>query len=208
MLRYITFGFGIAGVLLGLFACAPNPKAEESCNFVQNVYGQRISWKDQVPIPLMVHSNFPKEYLPALERAIKTWENSAGRRLFAITSTQYQDSASPAKDGQSVVYWLHNWEPEKPTEQARTSIYWVGNQIREADLRINDKNFDFYTDTSNTNKGVHLESLLIHELGHILGLKHIDGTDNNSVMATYLALQVKRENLSDIDKEALSCEYK
>ena len=67
-------------------------------------------------------------------------------------------------------------------------------------------NFDFFTDTSEVVKGVNLESLLIHELGHVLGLKHIDGT--SSVMATYLALQVKRESLFAPDKEALACEYK
>lgn len=206
MLRYITFGFCMAGVILGLFACAPNPKSEESCNFVQNVYGQRISWKDQVPIPLVVHADFPRDFIPALERATKVWESAAGHPLFSIVSTNYKDSSTPAKDGKSVIYWLKTWESDKPTEQARTSIYWVGDQIREADLRVNDKNFNFYTDTSTEEKGVHLESLLIHELGHVLGLKHNDGS--SSVMATYLALQVKRETLSSPDKEAMSCEYK
>lgn len=206
MLRYITFGFCMAGVILGLFACAPNPKSEESCNFVQNAYGQRISWKDQVPIPLVVHADFPRDYIPALERATKVWENAAGHALFSIVNTNYKDSSTPAKDGKSVIYWLKTWETDKPTEQARTSIYWVGDQIREADLRVNDKNFDFYMDTSTEEKGVHLESLLIHELGHVLGLKHNDGS--SSVMATYLALQVKRETLSSPDKDAMSCEYK
>lgn len=206
MLKYIYLGFGVAGVILGLFACAPTPKAEEPCNFVQNVYGQRISWKDQTPIPLLVHVNFPREYIPALERAIKVWENTAGHPLFSIANISYKDSGIPTKDGKSVIYWLKTWETEKTTEQARTSIYWVGDQIREADLRVNNKNFEFFTDTSSTSKGVHLESLLIHELGHVLGLKHNDA--EKSVMATYLALQLKREELSPADKKAMFCEYR
>ncbi len=206
MLKYIYFGFGMAGVILGLFACAPTPKAEEPCNFVQNVYGQRISWKDHTPIPLLVHADFPREYIPALERAIKVWEANAGHPLFSIVSTNYRESSSPAKDGKSAIYWLKVWESEKTTEQARTSIYWVGDQIQEADLRVNAKNFTFFTDTSQNSTGVNLESLLIHELGHVLGLKHNDA--EKSVMATYLALQIKREELTAADKQSLSCEYK
>lgn len=206
MLKYFSLGFGIAGVILGLFACAPTPKAEEPCNFVQNVYGQRISWKDQVPIPLLVHVDFPKEYLPALQNALKVWEVAAGHRLFTIVNTSYRDKGTPTKDGKSVIYWLKTWEAEKPSEQARTSIYWVGDQIREADLRVNAKNFSYYLDASQTGQEVHLESLLIHELGHVLGLKHNDG--GQSVMATYLAVQVKRDALSTGDKDAMKCEYK
>lgn len=206
MLKYFTLGFGLAGVILGLFACAPAPKAEEPCNFVQNVYGQRISWKDQTPIPLMVHADFPRELLPALDNAIKVWETAAGNKLFTIVSTSFHDNTTPEKDGRSVIYWLRTWEPEKPNEQARTSIYWVGDQIREADLRVNAKNFTYYLDAPQTGREVHLESLLIHELGHVLGLKHNDS--GVSVMATYLALQVKRDALSPEDLRAMSCEYK
>ena len=209
MLKYFAIGFGLAGVILGLFACAPAPKPEAPCNFVQNVYGQRISWKDQVPIPMLVHADFPREHLPALENAMKVWERAAGHKLFVIVSTNYRGNAAPAKDSKSVIYWLKTWEAEKPSEQARTSIYWVGDQIREADLRVNAKNFSYFnneSDVTQPEKGVHLESLLIHELGHVLGLKHNDGGE--SVMATYLALQIRREELSDSDQEAMSCEYR
>lgn len=206
MLKYLSLGFGMAGVILGLFACAPTPKAEDACNFVQNVYGQRISWKDQVPIPLLVHVDFPKQYLPALDQAIKVWETAVGHKLFTIVNTSYRDNSSPAKDGKSVVYWLKTWEADKPSEQARTSIYWVGDQIREADLRVNAKNFSYYIDAPQNSQGVHLESLLIHELGHVLGLKHNDGEE--SVMATYLAAHTKRETLSTGDNQAMTCEYK
>lgn len=206
MLKYFSIGFGIAGVILGLFACAPKPKVEDSCNFVQNVYGQRISWKDQVPIPLFIHADFPKQFIPALEKAMKVWETSAGHKLFTIINNNYRDNSTPEKDGKSVVYWLKAWEAEKPSEQARTSIYWVGDQIREADLRVNAKNFSYYLDTPQSDKQVHLESLLIHELGHVLGLKHNDAGE--SVMATYLALDFKRDVLSKDDQKAMVCEYK
>ncbi len=100
---------------------------------------------------------------------------------------------------------MPTWEAEKASEQARTSVYWVGDQIREADIRINAKNFTFYSETPSGYRDVHLQSLLIHELGHVLGLRHKD--DTASVMATYLASQTLRINLSDADKENVNCEY-
>lgn len=206
MIKYFSLGIGVAGVILGLFACAPTPKAEDPCNFVQNVYGQRISWKDQVPVPLLVHADFPREYLPALDNAIQVWEKAAGHRLFAVLNTNFKDNSSPVKDNRSVIYWMKTWESEKKTEQARTSIYWVGDQIREADLKVNAKDFSFYLDASQQGNEVHLESLLIHELGHVLGLRHND--EGGSVMATYLAAITKREELSGADKESMTCEYK
>ena len=55
------------------------------------------------------------------------------------------------------------------------------------------------------NRDVHLESLLIHELGHVLGLKHKDSGD--SVMATYLSSLTMRNDIPEKDIDDLKCEY-
>src|SRR5688572_9215530 len=130
---------------LVLVGCGPQNRNEADCGFVQNVYGQRISWKDTAPVGLSLHESFPPDMLPGLQRAMDTWAVLLGRPAFKIVQTGYQ-STTPRQDGVNVVYWLRTWETEKATEQARTSIYWVGDQIREADIRINDKNFNFFID--------------------------------------------------------------
>lgn len=184
--------------------CGPKKLDEADCGFVQNVYGQRISWKESGAIPLYVHEAFPARMLPALEAAMMTWQNVLGRPVFRIAQTGYQ-SPGPREDGMNVIYWMSSWEAEKSTEQARTSVYWVGDQIREADIRLNDKNFNFYINEGGAEMDVHLESLLLHELGHVLGLKHRDTT--GSIMGTYLASSTVRNKVSDADKENLKCEY-
>ncbi len=190
--------------LLMLGGCGPKNRNQEECGFVQNVYGERISWKDSSPIPLYVHESFPAHMLPGLQRAMDRWEEVLGRPVFRIVQTGYQ-SSGPRQDGVNVIYWLTTWEAEKSAEQARTSIYWLGDQIREADIRINAKNFTFYVDVTVYSQSIHLESLLVHELGHVLGLKHKD--DNQSVMATYLANNTSRTQISEVDKENVRCEY-
>jgi hypothetical protein len=183
----------------------PSYKAQDECGFVQNVYGERISWKGHTPIRLSVHQSFPQEYIGALQSAIQKWEQVAGKPLFQIVATNVSGPLNPRQDGVSMIYFMNTWEADRPTEQARTSIYWVGDELREADIRVNAANFTFYWQTPNASSDVHIESLLIHELGHALGLKHKD--TGGSVMATYLSALTQRNTIPGTDFQALKCEY-
>ncbi len=243
----------ITSVFGGLVACAP--VAQNDCGFVQNVYGERISWKGRLPIVMKVHESLPREYDAALLRAAETWNVAAGREIFRIDLRErVKGPVSPIKDRENLIYFYDNvgaakWEKDKAAEQARTSVYWVGDLIQEADIRINGGpkdagGFQFYTldqqQSSNGNRvadastsgassdssstaavslasstgdeaagdtaqKVNFEALMIHELGHVLGLKHKDA--DNSVMATYLATQTERVDLAETDEKALQCEY-
>ncbi len=195
----------VAVMALVLQACAPKKKAEKDCGFVQNVYGERISWKTGSPVVINIHESVPAQYYPAIEAAIKDWESSSGKVLFKIGAYGVGGPIKPRQDGVNVIYWMDTWEANKTSEQARTSVYWVGSEIKEADIRINHKNFNYYVDEASGSGDVHFSSLLVHELGHVLGLKHKDG--QNSVMATYLSSLVKRDVVSTADLSSLSCEY-
>ncbi len=188
---------------LSLQACAP--KSQDDCGFVQNVYGERISWKGNLPITLYVHSSVPKQYYGAIQAAAKVWEDQLGHKLFNIVTDQpITGPIDPHKDGSNVIYMMDTWEPDRTAEQARTSVYWVGDQIKEADIRINSK-FSFYWNQVGTPEGINIEALVLHELGHVLGLKHKD--HDGSVMATYLPSDTDRTHLAVTDQSSLQCEY-
>lgn len=182
--------------------CAP--KAQDDCGFIQNVYGERVSWKASVPIKLELHDSVPDQYLPAILSAIQVWEKNAGRKLFNLNlADRVKGPKLPQKDGRNVIYFMDQWEPNRLKEQGRTNLYSVGDEIREADIRINGTGkYQFYTDQG---QGVNMEALLIHEVGHLLGLKHRD--EGDSVMATYLADNTDRVVLAAQDTASLSCEY-
>lgn len=193
-------------IALGVQACGPKFKEQPSCGFSQNVYGERLSWKNNLPIELSVHQSVPQPMIIALERAISQWQTKAGRPLFRIKSYGVTGPLMPRQDGVNMIYWMSDWEENKSSEQARTSVYWVGDEIRETDVRINNKYFTFYIDHSTSPiNSVHLESLLVHELGHVLGLKHKD--DGDSVMGTYLTSNTTRNEVSFEDEQNLKCEY-
>ncbi len=188
--------------------CSPK-KAQDDCGFVQNVYGERISWKGQIPVPLTLHSNLDAAEIRAVESAIKIWEEFAGRPLFYLAGTDYSGSEHAKMDGVNVISKLKTWDPAKPNEQGRTAMYWVSDQMKEADILLNaSPKFSLYTDFPRSEPGksdVHLESLLVHELGHVLGLKHNDETPG--VMGTYLEAAEVRVALGEAEKASLACEY-
>ncbi len=201
-------------IILSMAACAP--KSQSDCGFIQNVYGERVSWKADAPVTMYLHSSVPDSMVPAIVSAAETWEKTAGKKLFNIVTTSRQTGlVNPHKDGVNVIYFMDSWEANLASEQARTSVYWIGDQIKEADIRLNAADFSFYwngqtlsqsQNTSSSSKAsVNIEALVLHEMGHVLGLKHKDGV--GSVMATYLSGGEDRVHLASIDSTDLKCEY-
>lgn len=209
MLNYKRTFIGILSVLTGALlvqACSRPLEPQESCNFVQNSQYQRVSWKGET-IELYLDASVPYKYVGAIESAIKTWNTALGRNLIRLNRTGSGGAAyTPAKDGYSKIYWMKEWDPKRPNEQARTTVYWSGSRIYEADIRINNLNFDYFTSDEETDyTKVHLESLLVHEIGHVLGLAHTDS--GSSVMYPNLANGYLRDNPSHIDLSSVKCEY-
>lgn len=208
-------------VVFEIFLSGCAPKQSEDCGFVQNVYGQRISWKSNLPIKLVINQSIPVVLRPAVYRAAATWEKNIGRKAFEI-SEETNGSAKPARDRKNGIYFLTEWESDRKSEQGRTSVYWAGDEIQEADIRINGLDFSYYDQdpkqlvkslnssrpelASTDNVGYNFEALLLHEMGHLLGLKHRE--DGGTVMATYLSAYTDRTSLASVDSQSVQCEYK
>lgn len=219
-LRSVFFILFLFTMVVVVSSCAP--KAQNDCGFVQNVYGQRIAWKTNQPVALVVTSSVPIELRSAIYRAAATWKARLGKNVFEIVE-ENTASGNPGRDRKNGIYFLPNWESDKMSEQGRTSVYWAGDEIQEADIRINAADFSYYNqDPQQLIKGRNLqnlqvakpdgysfEALILHEMGHFLGLRHRDRpTDGRgSVMATQLGAYENRTTLAATDTEAISCEY-
>jgi hypothetical protein len=178
--------------------------AQESCNFVVS-NGLRVSWKESVPVKLIITRSVPTEYDSEILSAVKIWNSVKGRQLV----NAYRDdsfSNPPGNDGTNAIYWSSSWEDDLRDQQARTSVRWDISKILDSDIRINAKNFVYYKNGEiGTNGKVHLESLVLHEMGHAFGLAHNE--DPDSVMNAYLKSETVRDKPGAVDKSSLSCEY-
>lgn len=189
-------------------ACSRRLPPQESCNFVQNPDQQRVAWpKAKLPVKLYVHESVPTEAYDAIDKAILEYNLKIGKgqEIFRIIARGASGALNPKRDGYSMLYWFKSWDPSRMNEQARTTIYWTGVEIFEADIRINAGDFSYGFEEKVNATDVDFRSLLIHEMGHALGLAHI--VSAGSVMNFTLADGEDRRELSDLDVTSLKCEY-
>ena len=177
----------------------------DSCNFVQSSGGLRVSWKSSTPVRFIIGPNVPTKYDETIVKAAATWNGYLRQGLISV----HRDNSltqPPADDRYNLIYWMTDWSEDQKEEQARTAIRWDISKLRDADIKINAKYFKYAAENETLTKGsVSLLSLMIHEMGHGVGLKHIN--DIVSVMQTHLASGVERAIPAKVDTDSLGCEY-
>lgn len=177
----------------------------EDCHFVQNSQNLRVSWKSATPIHFIITSSVPAEFDTAIINAANTWNSLKNTYLIEVhRDNSFKPTAST--DGTNGIYFSSTWDASLPKEQGRTNIKWDVSKIKEADIKINAKNFKFFSGNNLNILGkIDFESLILHEFGHALGLKHNE--DPSSCMQSHLPAGVKRQKPGDVDINSLKCEY-
>lgn len=198
----------LASLALITQACAPQTSPQTSCNFVMSGDSQRVSWGPATPVILYVDSSVPSEFYDAIRTAVATWNQSLGREVLKVGGWT---SAYPVErqDGVNVIYFNNTWPETQREKQAVTTIWWAGDRVYEADIRVNGvaSNFQYFWGPNAIAGRVDFESLLLHELGHVLGLEHPKVETSGTVMARRLNdAQLRRvPTMEDIGD--LKCEY-
>ncbi len=177
----------------------------EACNFVQNSQGVRVSWKSSTPINFLINANIPTKYDATINHAASIWNTYLNKNLIRV----YRDNSitnNAGDDKYNIIYFFNTWPADQSMEQARTIIRWDLSKLRDADIKVNAANFSFYIDGESGIDGqISLLSLMVHEMGHAVGLKHI--SDGASVMQTHLASNTERAIPTPTDLDSLGCEY-
>jgi hypothetical protein len=176
-----------------------------SCNFVQSSQGLRVSWKSSTPVTFIISSSAPPEYDATIQKAAAIWNAYLNNGIISVHRDNSLTNVA-SDDRYNMIFWVTDWPNDMSQEQARTAIHWDVSKLRDADIKINATHYTFFKDGDTDIYGkISLLSIMIHEMGHGLGLKHIE--DSSSVMQVYLASSYSRDVPGKIDTDSLGCEY-
>jgi hypothetical protein len=194
---------------MGLAACAPQLEPEESCNFVQNSMGRRVSWATK-PITVGVENTVPAAFYPEIEKAMAKWEEVlGGKKIFdPQLRTIRRDEVNSVNIS---MLWETAWASTPSSgnasvntvEQAKTSISFQSDNIYRAVVFYNvaDNLFSVGEMPGHTD----MASVSFHELGHALGLDHVQ--DTRAVMYPKLKTNTVRMDPTEDEVKSLQCEY-
>ncbi|MEN9809776.1 MAG: hypothetical protein RLZZ488_1343 [Pseudomonadota bacterium] len=179
----------------------PNTQSSGSNLSSGNLPGVHSSagWKRSLPIRFVTSDEISPDIVKQLQAAMKAWEMAVGKSLFAYDGQEakkgsdFRQLYEPLSDGKNGNYFDNNWfgATGKPNSVLATTI-WENSprdtaSIVKADIRYNAEFYVFGNSLEEFSEGkrtiVDMESLAIHELGHLLGLSHVkENEDRFSVM--------------------------
>lgn len=152
-------------------------------------------WSNSISFPLTLKygTNFSTNELMAIENSANNWNDSVQNEIhfFDIQPSQVSEKVhvDDYNDTELGVYKLTKWPTElPPTALAITQIFGEKIQtstdtrleIQHADILVNFENFEFSSNGGFI--GYDLETIIIHEMGHFLGLAHQDSSPETSIM--------------------------
>lgn len=193
---------------------AHNPKS--------NRYGLHAShgWV-QLPIRFKVGSKMDSGQIKGLRNAMTSWESAVGKKLFEfggvhqnVEGDSFPDLFSSLTDRVNGNYLDHDWLKTKKDDIILATTIWQNSarddeSIETADIRYNLQHYvlgdALEMRKKDTREVVDMESLALHELGHLLGLTHIEvDVDSQSIMNPVLyvgeGLINRRLSVGDLER--------
>jgi len=179
-------------------------------------------------ISLVVGDDLSNEFAPAdyisglspAEQMQNAWNESMSSKTFfslpaSTTSNKEYSDLGDYYDNEFGIYRHSTWfDNVSSSALAITQFFGIRKntgtsseylEFVHADIIMNFRDFDFSTDSSDpTTYDIH--SVLLHEVGHFLGLVHQSSTAS-SVMRPYLDIAGNERELYSLDKDTISYIY-
>lgn len=198
----------LALILGSLIACKQQTTTVNSASSNPNYTASSCTigkWSSSsLPINLKISQEFLNDFsssdlvnnLNPFEQEAKIWNDSISNKTFftvpfAAAGTTGYTSSSSFHDGEMGIYKSHTWFSDVSSNALAITQYYgylrsdgsLGSYIdlTHADIIFNYRDYDF-TSSTNFIYGYNLHTVIIHEMGHVLGLCH--DTTHTSIMGT------------------------
>ena len=154
-----------------------------------------------------IHTDVPERLHEPIHRAAYQWNAVIGYEVLiydGTTSESFKDSLTG--DDENVIY---NEHPNYSQATATTKTKHIGFKPFEFDIFLNTKLRDFQDVDKPHIQGLHfekindMESVMLHEFGHALGLQHIDNIDSVMYRSFDGEYGVKKRELQTEEKEQI-----
>lgn len=179
----------------------------------------------QLPILFRFGKHMNQEQKLHFAAAIKIWEWAVGKTLFTYAGIHddtdgdsFTDLFSSLDDNVNGQYLDGDWAKTKKAKYVLATTIWSNgpdyNLISKADIRFNHQHYiigDSLIQLSEENRNVvDMQSLALHELGHYLGLAHVQAeVDSLSIMnpSLFIGEGLTSRKLSKGDIERIQMVY-
>jgi hypothetical protein len=151
-------------------------------------------WK-KTEIEFYINKNANATSEDAIKYAFGKWQEAVGPR-FTFTCAG-RNWAGVIHDGKNTISFTSDWPKYIPFGNVAFCYKWydcAGN-IEEADIILNSSLAKFTSLATKKEDSYYIEGICMHEIGHLLGLKHID--DEASLMKRMLTIRDSRLMMID-----------
>ena len=171
----------------------------------------RYHWTaDEIRLTAHLPADLPSEDVTrVVDKAASTW-NAVGAGPAFVTEVVKDSEIMPATvlDGQNAIVFVTDDWPFEPGKLAATVPYYRArnHELVEIDVAFNAAAFQFAIDATDSDT-FDFENVLTHELGHALGLGHLDGAPDATMFPRIDPAERNKRDLTIDDEDALLALY-
>lgn len=206
-----------------LVSCVPSPKENKTSAGAINASSPYL-WSDKAfPKTLQLSTSFTAAEVTAITDMSTAWKTSVSdQKTFFDYGTPIAEKANTTvsmdsfADATLGIYRASSWPATLPgSALAVTQIfgrrYNIGSttefvNIEHADILIN---YNYSFDTAASGTGYDLRTVVLHEMGHFLGLQHRDDTTDRTASVMYPSIRAdeSKQIPQAIDSSDLTTKY-